>query len=64
VTPAAWRDVGNTPAAESRQEPRDRVRLGADLRGGIGRAAAADRAGGVPKVCCACELPRCAKVSP
>ena len=40
---AARRDVGNTPAAEARHEQRDRVRLGADLRGGIGCAAAAGR---------------------
>ena len=40
---AARRDVGNTPAAEPGNELRDRVGLGADLRGGIGRAAAAGR---------------------
>jgi hypothetical protein len=43
VAAAARGDVGNTPAAEARQKPRDRVGLGADLRGGIGRAAAAGR---------------------
>ncbi len=43
MTAAARRDVGNTPAAKPRHEPHDRVRLGADLHRGIGRAAAAGR---------------------
>ena len=40
---ATRRDVGNTPAAEARHEPRDRSCGGADLRRGIGRPAAAGR---------------------
>ena len=35
VAAAARRDVGNTPAAEARHEPRDRSCGGADLRRGI-----------------------------
>jgi hypothetical protein len=41
VTAAARRDVGETPAAESRHEARDGVRLVADLGCGITGGAAA-----------------------
>lgn len=40
---AGRRNVGDIPASEARHEPRDRVRLGADLSCGIGRTAAAGR---------------------
>jgi hypothetical protein len=43
VAAAARRGIGNTPAAEPAHQPYDRVGLGADLPGGLGRAAAAGR---------------------